>query len=263
MPQPSDTTSPKGNPPDGPTLGIRPLQLARPPAARSARAHGAAFRFVLRKSAAMPEINGRPVIGRADMLKRGIGRSTLDAKYADRANSGHPEKAGRIGRTDYWYEDEWSAWYSSYQQAKRDSHTTIDRTGDPDEPIDANEAARVMRYASSRVIFSNLSHGQFVEPDAPPVQLPNGKASPRWYRRTVWNFADTRPGKGSPRAGARRSRPAKQRSAPYANDERVTVLRHRLEAGERLRADAVAGQYGVSTRTAERMISAARADVNQ
>ena len=26
--------------------------------------------------------------------------------------------AGRIGRTDYWYEDEWTAWHRSYHEAK-------------------------------------------------------------------------------------------------------------------------------------------------
>jgi hypothetical protein len=67
----------------------------------------------------VPEINGRPVISRDDMTARGIGRSTVDAKYADRANTGHPEKAGRIGRTDYWYDDEWTAWFEQYRQELR------------------------------------------------------------------------------------------------------------------------------------------------
>lgn len=205
----------------------------------------------------MPEIKGRPVISRADMIARGIGRSTVDAKYADRANSGHPEKAGRIDRTDYWYEDEWSAWFASYQKAKHDAHTEINRKGDPDELVNANEAAKIMGYANSKVIFSNLGHGQFVAPDV-VEQLPNGKSSPQWKRSTVWAFADSRPGKGAPRAGKRQSRPVAAKSAPYATDERVNALRQRLHSGLPVRAEQVAGEYGVSTRTAERLIRAAR-----
>jgi hypothetical protein len=62
--------------------------------------------------APIPAINGRPVISRADMTARGVPRTTVDGWYRDRAKTGYPEKAGRVGRTDYWYEDEWTAWYA-------------------------------------------------------------------------------------------------------------------------------------------------------
>lgn len=205
----------------------------------------------------MREIDGRPVISRADMVARGIGRSTVDAKYADRANSGHPEKAGRIGRTDYWYDDEWSAWFEAYRQELRASLTEADRSGRPDEMVDAKEAARIMGYASSNVVTTNLRKGDFVAADD-WKDLPNGKRSPRWKRATIWTFADSRPGHGSPREGTRRSRPAQPKSSPYAGDERVSALRQRLSAGEQLRAELVAEEHGVSVRTAERLISAAR-----
>ena len=54
----------------------------------------------------IPAINGRPVISRADMAARGVPKTTVDGWYRHRARTGHPEKAGRVGRTDYWYEDE-------------------------------------------------------------------------------------------------------------------------------------------------------------
>jgi hypothetical protein len=44
------------------------------------------------------------------MAARGVPPSTASTWYRDRAATGHPEKAGRIGRTDYWYGDEWTAW---------------------------------------------------------------------------------------------------------------------------------------------------------
>jgi hypothetical protein len=62
----------------------------------------------------IPAINGRPAIGRADMAARGIPTTTVNGWYRDRARTGHPEKAGRTGRTDYWYEDEWTAWNERY-----------------------------------------------------------------------------------------------------------------------------------------------------
>ena len=63
-------------------------------------------------------MNGRPVISRADMAARGVPSGTASGWYRDRARTGHPEKAGRIGSTDYWYEDEWTAWHQAYQQGK-------------------------------------------------------------------------------------------------------------------------------------------------
>ena len=62
------------------------------------------------------------------MAARGVPRTTVDAWYRDRARTGHPE-AGRIGRTDYWYEDEWTAWYQGHLRGKVGSLTQVDRGG--------------------------------------------------------------------------------------------------------------------------------------
>jgi hypothetical protein len=105
------------------------------------------------------------VISRADMA-RGVPRTTVDGWYRDRARTGHPEKAGRIGRTDYWYEDEWTAWHEARQRGKVESLTRVDRTGDPDDLVDAAEAARMVRYSGRDVIHANRRIGYFPEPDA-------------------------------------------------------------------------------------------------
>ena len=115
--------------------------------------------------APIPAINGRPVISRADMAARGVPPATASTWYRDRARTGHPEKAGRIGRTDYWYEDEWTAWHQAHQQAKTGSLTQVDRTGDPDDLVDAAEAARMMGYSGRNVIHANRRLGYFPEPD--------------------------------------------------------------------------------------------------
>ena len=98
--------------------------------------------------ALIPAINGRAVISRADMAARGVPPGTVTGWYRDRARTGHPEKAGRIGRTDYWYEDEWTAWHQAYLRGKIESLTEVDRGGDPDDLVDAAEAARMLRYAN-------------------------------------------------------------------------------------------------------------------
>ena len=141
----------------------------------------------------IPAINGRPVISRADMAARGVPRTTVDGWYRHRARTGHPEKAGRIGRTDYWYEDEWTAWHEGYLRGKVESLTQVDRSGDPDDLVDAAEAARMLRYASRDVIHANRRLGYFPEPDAYGTTS-KGRRAPLWKRSTVWTAADNREG---------------------------------------------------------------------
>ena len=110
------------------------------------------------------------------MAARGVPPTTVNGWYRNRARTGHPEKAGRIGRTDYWYEDEWTAWHQAYQRAKIESLTQVDRDGDPDDLVDAAEAARMLRYSGRDVIHANRRLGYFPEPDdygttASPVRL--------------------------------------------------------------------------------------------
>jgi hypothetical protein len=119
--------------------------------------------------APIPAINGRPAISRAGMAARGVPSATASTWYRDR--TGHPEKAGRVGRTDYWYEDEWVAWYEAHQRGKTESLTQVDRQGDPNDLVDAAEAARILRYAGRDVIHANRRLGYFPQPET---------AAPAW-----------------------------------------------------------------------------------
>jgi hypothetical protein len=67
--------------------------------------------------------------------------------------------AGRVGRTDCWYEDEWTAWCEGHLRGKIGSLTEVDRGGDPDDLVDAAEAARMLRYSSRYVIHANRRLG--------------------------------------------------------------------------------------------------------
>lgn len=203
--------------------------------------------------AVIPSINGRPVISRADM---GVPRSTLDTWYRNRAKTGHPEKAGRIGRTDFWYEDEWTTWHDRFARAKTETLTRPDRRGDPDDLVDAAGAARILGYANGHVIHASRNLGYFPEPDAYDIAS-NGRRSPRWRRSTVWTVADDRKGKGvgggRPPGSAGAAKPH-----PYSGDERLDVILARLRSGDRPSATALAAEWGTSRRTAERILRAVR-----
>jgi hypothetical protein len=204
---------------------------------------------------AISAIDGRPVISRADMTSRGVPASTAEGWYRHRARTGHPEKAGRIGRTDYWYDDEWTAWYQAYRRVKVESLTPVDRDGNPDDLVDAAEVARILGYASRYVIHANRRLGHFPEPDAHgPAR--RGRQSPLWKRSTVWAAADHRPGRGGGQRSAAAGAPAKPH--PYARDSRLDRVLAELRSGAQPSAATLAAEWNVSRRTAERIIRAAR-----
>jgi len=186
------------------------------------------------------------------MAACGVPPSTASTWYRDRAKTGHPEKAGRIGRTNYWYADEWSAWHQAHQRGKTESLTQVDRSGGPDELVDAAEAARMLRYSGRDVIHGNRRLGYFPEPDA-HAPARQGRPTPLWKRSTVWAAADRRPGQGG---GRKPGVPAKPH--PYASDERLDRALADLRAGARPSAVALAAEWSVSRSTAERIIRAAR-----
>jgi hypothetical protein len=200
-------------------------------------------------------IGGRPVISRADMQARGVGRSTVDGWYRDRAVTGHPEKAGRIGRTDYWFEDEWTAWHAAYLRRKIEGLTQGERGGDAGELVDAAGAAQIMGWKGRGVVHSNRRLGRFPEPDAHGTAA-NGHPAPLWKRSTVWAAADARTGKGG---GHRPSTPgAAAKEHPYAGDARLAAVLAELRAGRQPTAAGLAAGWGTSPRTAERILRAAR-----
>lgn len=190
------------------------------------------------------------------MAARGVPSTTAVAWYLDRARTEHPEKAGRIGRTDYWYEDEWTSWYQDYKRRKVESLTRVDREGDPDDLVDATEAARMLRYSSRHVIHANRRLGYFPEPDGyGPAR--RGRPSPLWKRSTVWAVADGRQGRGGGHRPGTPGAPAKPH--PYAGDDRLARVLADLRSGLQPSSAALAAEWNVSQRTAERIIRAARA----
>jgi hypothetical protein len=192
---------------------------------------------------------------RADMRALGVPRTTVDAWYRDRARTGYPEKAGRVGRTDYWFEDEWTAWYEAHLRGRVESLTRVDRSGDPDDLVDATEAARMLRYANRHVIHANRRLGYFPEPDA-YGKAARGRSAPLWKRSTVWAAADRRQGMGGGRKPGAAGTPAKPH--PYAGDQRLTRVLDDLRSGIQPSSVGLAAEWDVSQRTAERIIRTAR-----
>jgi hypothetical protein len=203
-------------------------------------------------------IKGRAVIGRAEMAALGIGRSTLEGWYRNRAVTGHPEKAGRIGRADYWHADEWLEWRDAYMRAKISALTECDKSGAEGDLVTAAEAARIMGYRGRNVIHSNRRLGYFPEPDAygPPA---SGRPVPLWKRSTVWAAADARTGKAGGHLPGTPGAPAKPH--PYAGDPRVRQVQDVLRAGREPAAAELAAKWNVTRRTAERIVRAARAAI--
>jgi hypothetical protein len=198
------------------------------------------------------------VISRTGMKARGVPPSTADFWYRNRSRTGHPDKAGRIGRTDYWYEDEWVGWYQAHLEARTGSLTRVDRQGDPDDLVDATEAARVMGYANRSVVTANRRLGYFPQPDT-YGPAPRGRPSPLWKRSTVWAFADGRPGQGG--GGGRTSGTGGIPVKPhwYAGDPRLDRVLTGLRSGAQPSSAQLAAEWRVSRRTAERIIRVARA----
>jgi hypothetical protein len=186
----------------------------------------------------------------------GVSRQSLFLWFRDRAQTGHPEPAGTIGRTAYWFTDEWQAWLQTYRDRKLATLTQVDRTGLGDDLVDAAEAARIMGYSSGSVIHANRRLGRFPEPDG-HQPAPRGRPSPRWRRSTVWAVADARRKAGG---GKPEGAPGAPRKAhPYEGDPRLETALRVLRSGEGRDAAVLAAEWGVSQSTAERILRAARA----
>jgi hypothetical protein len=109
-----------------------------------------------------------------------------------------------------------------------ESLTQVDRSGHPDDVVDATEAARMLRYANRHVIHANRRLGYFPEPDAYGKAV-RGRPAPLWKRSTVWAAADRRQGMGGGRRPGSPGAPLKPH--PYAGDERLTRVLADLRSG--------------------------------
>jgi hypothetical protein len=195
------------------------------------------------------------VISRADMAARGVARATAGYWYRHKTANGYPEKAGQIGRTDYWYEDEWTAWLESHARARRAALTEADFSGDPDELVDAAGAAAIMGWSGRDVVHHNRRRDNFPPQDA-WGRGGRGRRVPLWKRSTVWDAARARKGGAGGHKPGTPGAPAKPH--PYAGDPRVDAVLAMLRRGAEPSAAVLAGEWRVSRRTAERIIRAAR-----
>ncbi|HEX4089832.1 MAG TPA: hypothetical protein VHZ33_14040, partial [Trebonia sp.] len=125
---------------------------------------------------------------------------------------------------------------------------------------DAAEAARMLRYANRYVIHANRRLGYFPEPDAHgPAR--RGRPAPLWKRSTVWAAADSRTGMSGGHKPGTPGAPGKPH--PYAGDARLARVLADLRSGTQPSAAGLAADWGVSRRTAERIIRAARSLLHQ
>jgi predicted DNA-binding transcriptional regulator AlpA len=62
-------------------------------------------------------VDGRRVYTRAELAAvHGLGRSTLERWYRDRAETGHPEAVATLGRALVWDAQAWQAWYDRIRE---------------------------------------------------------------------------------------------------------------------------------------------------
>jgi hypothetical protein len=202
---------------------------------------------------------GRRQLDRPGIAERtGVSPATVDYWHLHRARTGFPLQADTdpTGR-DWWWQNDIDAFHTAHLAARAATFTHLDRTGDPHDLLTAPQAAAILGYANHRSLPDELIQ----HPDKAD-ELPSGRLRRRWYRRTVWAYADGRPLRHStgrpPGTGTGRRTPH-----PYADDPRLDAARtliqqahtngHRTTGlGARL-----ARQLGIAERTGQRLITAA------
>lgn len=133
----------------------------------------------------------------------------------------------------------------------------MDYSGEPDDLLNAPQAAAVLGYASHR----NLPKVLLDQPDR-TERLPSGRLRRYWYRRSLWDYADGRPLRHS--TGRPPGTLADQRQPhPYADDPRleaaITLLHeaHATGRGTTGLGAQLAQRLDINLRTAQRLIAAA------
>ena len=136
-------------------------------------------------------IAGRILVTRRELTRiSGIGDRTLARWYAHRGENGHPEGL-RLDTRLYLDEQNWWRWHDAHHAARRAHLTEVRPGGDPDELLNATQAARLLGYRNPATVRAYVKRHQFIEPDA-VAQLPSGGARQLWTRRRLWKFAAQR-----------------------------------------------------------------------
>ena len=202
--------------------------------------------------------------GRRQLDRRGIAErlavspATVNHWHLRRHETGFPAKADTDadGR-DWWWQKDIDTFHTAHLAARAASFTAVDRSGNPRDLLTAPQAARVLGYTNHRSLPDRLLHN----PDHAD-QLPSGRLRRRWYRQTIWDYADGRPLRHST------GRPAGTGTGPrvphpYADDPRLDAA-HTLIQQARTTGTGTTGlgaqlarQLGISERTGQRLINAA------
>jgi len=145
-------------------------------------------------------INGRTAVDRAGAAElTGSAVPTIDYWYRTRDKCGFPERVPGAGTGAWWYAEDLQRFTAEHQAAKKATLTTVDRSGDPDELVDAPAVARILGYTDPRGLRNSSVWQPLLDHVADVELLPSGTQRRRWMRRTVWAIADARPGKGGGR----------------------------------------------------------------
>jgi hypothetical protein len=202
---------------------------------------------------------GRRQLDRPGIAERfAVSTATVDYWHLRRDENGFPAKADTDAHgRDWWWQKEIDAFHAAHLAARAASFTAVDRTGDPRDLLTAPQAAGVLGYKNHRSLPDDLLDN----PDQAD-ELPSGRLRRRWYRQTVWDYADDRPlrhSTGRPvGAGTGPRMPH-----PYADDPRIDAAYALIEqarttgAGTAGLGAQLARQLGVGERTGQRLISAA------
>jgi hypothetical protein len=202
---------------------------------------------------------GRRQLNRPGIADRlGVSAATVDYWHLHRDETGFPLKADTDadGR-DWWWQQDIDAFYAAHVEARATTFTEIDRTGDAQDLLTAPQAAHVLGYKNHRSLPDELLDS----PDQAD-ELPSGRLRRRWYRQTVWDYADGRPLRHST------GRPVGSGSGPraphrYADDPRLDAAHALIEqaraagAGTAGLGAQLARQLGIGERTGQRLISVA------
>ncbi|WP_434740742.1 hypothetical protein [Micromonospora sp. SH-82] len=164
--------------------------------------------------------HGRPLVSRAEAAELlGISVSHLDRLYRDRYLNGFPDRADDDRS---WFADDIRAYVLPRDQAWNSTDAKVDRTGDPDELVDATTIARMLGYRSrASLTGQNRMWSLLLHRVDDESLTPTGRKRRRWKRSTVWELAGSRTGKGAPHTGRPAGTPHGQPDRSGEPDELV------------------------------------------